>query len=154
MLQIIAGHKPFMACVPGQSSGPRSRAQDPVCGTLTTVVRSRVNSLCIWLALVASVSKGMRRVWARFPSAHAELIGTNGFTVYARGLVADTTGPEGEKAIQYQSVALFTKGWYYSAGEKYGKLLACMRIVDKHRQCCQTAISRHVFRLRFTSKWM
>ena len=30
--------------------------------------------------------------------------------------MTDTIGPEGERAIQYQSVALFTKGWYYSAG--------------------------------------
>jgi hypothetical protein len=69
-----------MTCAPGQSSGASSHAQDPVCGTLTTVVRSRVNFLCIWLALVASVSKGKRRVWTRFPSAHAEFMGTNGFT--------------------------------------------------------------------------
>ncbi len=105
-----------MACEPGQSSGPSSRAQDSVCDTLTTVERYRVNFLCIWLALVASVPKGIRRVWARSPSAHAEVMGTNGFTALWRGLVTDTIGPEGERAIQYQSVALFTKGWYYSAG--------------------------------------
>jgi hypothetical protein len=34
-----------------------------------------------------------------------------------------TTGLEGERATQYQSAAIFTKGVYYSAGS-----------VDKHRQ--------------------
>ena len=47
-----------------------------------------------------------------------------------RGLVTGTTGPEGEMAVQYQSVALSTKSWYYSAGIKYHKLLACMQILD------------------------
>jgi hypothetical protein len=120
-----------MTCVPGQSSRASSCAQDPVCGTLTTVVRSRVDFLCIWLALVASVSKGIRRVWARFPSAHAEVMETNGFTALWEGLVTDRTGPERERASQYQSVALFTKGWYYSAGISMTNCFpACMQIVD------------------------
>ena len=50
--------------------------------------------------------------------------------------------------IQFQSVALFAKGCHYSAGNKYNTLLSCMQTVDKHRQFCQTAISRP--RISFT----
>ncbi len=101
-----------MACVPGQLSGASSFAQDPVCGTLTTIVRPRVSFLCIWLALVASVPKGIRRVWARSSSAHAEVMGTNGFTALWEG-----ARDRYNRARRRKGDSIPERGsFYYSAG--------------------------------------
>jgi hypothetical protein len=119
-----------MARVPGQSSRAGSRAQDPVCGTLTTVVRSWENFLCIWLALVASVLKGIRRVWARSPSAHAEVMGTKDFTALwemARDLYNRARRRKGDSTPERGS---FHKGLVLLCRDKYDELLACMQIVD------------------------
>ena len=113
-----------MACVPGQSSGPSSRAQDPVCGTLTTVERSRVNFLCIWLALVASVSKGMRRVWARSPSAHAEVMGTYGFTALWEGACDRYNRARRRKGDSIPERGPFHKGLVLLCRDKRDKLFA------------------------------
>ena len=117
-----------MACVPGQSSGPSSRAQDPVCGTLTTVVRSRVNFLCIGLARVASVSKGIRRVWARFPSAHAEVMGTNGFTALLEGTRDRYNRTRRRKGDSIPERGPIHKGLVLLCRDKCDKLFACMYI--------------------------
>ena len=117
-----------MACVPGQSSGASSHAQDPVCGTLTAVVRSRVNFLCIWLALAASVSKEIRRVWARFPSAHAEIMGTYGFTALWEGTRDRYNRARRRKSDSIPERGSFHKGLVLLCRDKYDKSLACMYI--------------------------
>ncbi len=119
-----------MAYAPGQSSGQSSRAQDPVCGTLTTVERSRVNFLCIWLTLVASVSKGMRRVWARSPPAHAEVMGTNGFTALREGARDRYNRARRRKGDSIPERGSFHKGLVLLCRDKYDIFFAFMQIVD------------------------
>jgi hypothetical protein len=81
--------------------------------------------------------------------------------ICSRGIHGETTAShmgEGSKSVQHGQKEIgrfntFTNGWYYFAGNKYNEMLACMHIVDEHRQFCQTVISRHVFRSRFISQW-
>ncbi len=91
---------------------------------------SKLPVYCIWLALVASVSKGMRQVWARSPSAHAEVIGTNGFTALREGAIDRYNRARRRKGDSIPERGSFHKGLVLLCRDKYDKLLACMQIVD------------------------
>ncbi len=92
---------------------------------LNTVVRLRFYFLCILLALVARVSKRIRRVWARYPPAHAESVGTNGFTAlleWARDGHIRARRKQGDYIPERGS---FHNGLVLLCRDNYDKLVAC-----------------------------